>query len=932
MDAKQPTELEALRAVNRVEEALAVQRARQQEAIHLFEPTAIQQPIVDCGARTWVVSGGNRSSKTLICCYIISCWLLGKRTHASLPATDGRAYFVGANETHLGEVMYRKIFRPGAFKTIRDLKTGLLRAYRPWEPEDAARHSEVRWSEPLIPERFIKSVSYRLKKDNIPRMVKLNNGWEIIFLTGEGIPAQGFDANLCLAGWSLVYDPVRGEHRRVDSVDGPWHVEAIDPENGSRTTKQAQRPFIRGYGDIYRYTLSSGHVAYATSDHRVMSSAAGYVSLSRAFAARIPLRSHCVASQAGQAVVSSDPCLSPDAEVRPLATQVLQSVGQSRWLAPDEPETVQRGPEFHAQLAASVPTQGTFHMPWRSLSRSCEHTSSIAGPWSFPAVPWPTNSEDCVDEYVRLDSGLAGSMDDYWPYFHLCDARPLSEEYADQGVLRRSSGAGEHIRWHSQMGGTGDTESSSHTDRGYRCVLRRSDQSEPGHVAELLGQTRQLPDERDSQRHGASLRSRGTTFRHGTSQPPRVDRKIALVDLSGETICRSSDASQSVTVEKMEWVCRDFVWDFGVDDYHNYLSSSLQSHNCYFDEEISNSSWYIEAMRGLIDRKGVFIWSATPQAATEQFLRLMERAEDNETGRLARFVLPTTTNPHLSNEEIEEFAANLTDEQIQVHIQGEPAVASFLMFPTFDMEVLGFDRDRLYGRQVPDDWTRYMYVDPGYGVTYCLFVAVPPPKHPAGDIWLAYDELYISKCTAHVFGERVSNKIGSQYFQAYVLDEKHGRKTETSGKTNMQQLSDALRERRCGCVETQYGFIPGYIDRLSGWSLLRDTMRVRPGLGTKLRILRDSCPNLERTMRRLLRHRKRAGTGWVYEDDVAPGQDDHPCDALRYLAGHAPIWVTPEVKPPAKSWAVLRYEEKRRRNQPEHSSVILGPAQYFSDN
>lgn len=84
-------------------------------------------------------------------------------------------------------------------------------------------------------------------------------------------------------------------------------------------------------------------------------------------------------------------------------------------------------------------------------------------------------------------------------------------------------------------------------------------------------------------------------------------------------------------------------------------------------------------------------------------------------------------------------------------------------------------------------------------------------------------------------------------------------------------------------------------------------------------------------MKRLRRHRKRSGTGWVYEDDVAPGQDDHPVDAARYLASHEPIWVYPEPKPPVKSWAVLRYEEKMRQQNPQKRGVVLGPAR-FSEN
>jgi hypothetical protein len=118
------------------------------------------------------------------------------RHHDRFPKTDGRAYVVGATMQHLGEVLYRKLFRPGLFWIIKDEETGLWRTYRWWTDEH--RKKERRPSPALIPARYIKSQSYRLKKDLVPKTVKLHNGWEISFFTGEGIPAQGFDIDVAL--------------------------------------------------------------------------------------------------------------------------------------------------------------------------------------------------------------------------------------------------------------------------------------------------------------------------------------------------------------------------------------------------------------------------------------------------------------------------------------------------------------------------------------------------------------------------------------------------------------------------------------------------------------------------------------------------------------------------------------------------------------
>jgi hypothetical protein len=82
----------------------------------------------------------------------------GQQVDVRLPWQKGRPlimWCIGLGQGHIGQTLHRLLFRPGAFKIIRDQKTGAWRAYRPWDAGDAAREKEAKPSPPLIPQRFI---------------------------------------------------------------------------------------------------------------------------------------------------------------------------------------------------------------------------------------------------------------------------------------------------------------------------------------------------------------------------------------------------------------------------------------------------------------------------------------------------------------------------------------------------------------------------------------------------------------------------------------------------------------------------------------------------------------------------------------------------------------------------------------------------------
>jgi hypothetical protein len=184
------TQIKAARA-----RRLTIERARRRiEALKLYEPLPCQAEFHADGARTRVLRGSNRGGKTLPAAVEVAMALTGMDPHNKYPKENGRCFVVGKDLKHIGEVMWRKLSRSGAFKIIRDEKTGEWRSYRKWE--ERHRESEAKDAPPLIPPRMIKSVSWLDKKSSIPKKVTLINGWEITFYSSEGKPPRGSDIDL----------------------------------------------------------------------------------------------------------------------------------------------------------------------------------------------------------------------------------------------------------------------------------------------------------------------------------------------------------------------------------------------------------------------------------------------------------------------------------------------------------------------------------------------------------------------------------------------------------------------------------------------------------------------------------------------------------------------------------------------------------------
>ena len=362
-------------------------------------------------------------------------------------------------------------------------------------------------------------------------------------------------------------------------------------------------------------------------------------------------------------------------------------------------------------------------------------------------------------------------------------------------------------------------------------------------------------------------------------------------------------------------------------ELHFYTSNAKPPHGsdidlAWFDEEIIDRDWYPEIAARLVDRNGYFIWSATPQAGTDQLYELHENAEAERKKPAAErnieeFVILIDDNAHLTSEQKKQFAAKLSDEERAIRVGGEFALRAYRVFPEYDPF-----RHEVDYFEIPRKWTRYVAIDPGRQICAALFLAIPPPEE--GDYAYLYDELYIQNCSADLFGEKMRHKCVGQNFEAFVIDHTEARKYETgSGRTIEDQYSDALRKRKLACARTGCQFTWGAADPSAGAEAVRAWLRFRDDGTAKLRVMRDRCPNF---IEEIKRYRYKRVDGVITDKPEDRGRV-HAMAAIRYLVQDNPIYKKPKKrKPPVNPvWQAAQDKKKGKGG-----SLNFGPGELVS--
>lgn len=178
--------------------------ARMNDALSLYRPLpGAATAFHECMDRLRLISGSNQAGKTLTAELEFARIARGldpfrKRNNGNL-----KMLAVGKDFSHVGQVMWRKLYWTGAFDVIRDENTGFYRPIRAdannpriLDARDLARKSEWMPSPPLMPDHSIEGMSWESKNEGIPSIVHMKNGTEIMFRTSNGSPPNGIQLDV----------------------------------------------------------------------------------------------------------------------------------------------------------------------------------------------------------------------------------------------------------------------------------------------------------------------------------------------------------------------------------------------------------------------------------------------------------------------------------------------------------------------------------------------------------------------------------------------------------------------------------------------------------------------------------------------------------------------------------------------------------------
>lgn len=330
---------------------------------------------------------------------------------------------------------------------------------------------------------------------------------------------------------------------------------------------------------------------------------------------------------------------------------------------------------------------------------------------------------------------------------------------------------------------------------------------------------------------------------------------------------------------------------------------------CHIDEELDSEEWFYELASRLMEKNGWLLWSAAAQSkcVTLWNLHMRAKAQENDEKPLTQeFQLHAQNNRFLSEEGLENYKQKLSDNErvFGIRFDGEFAMHGMLVYPEFD--------EKLHGCAwfpIPDEWTRYVFVDPGRQVCAALFFAVPNPEKD--DHIYLYDELYLKNCSAELFGQEMKKKCAGQEFEAFVIDLHGGGVHEMgSGVRVMDQFAKRLQEHGVKSRRTGHNFHVGNDDVDGGVLAVRSWLAVRPVQKTPaLRVFTEKCPAFVWEIKRYPYHVNADGT---VTDKVDNRRNNHAMDCLRYGALYKMRHERHEKRLVTRNQALEGWEQMKR--------------------
>jgi len=384
------------------------------------------------------------------------------------------------------------------------------------------------------------------------------------------------------------------------------------------------------------------------------------------------------------------------------------------------------------------------------------------------------------------------------------------------------------------------------------------------------------------------------------------------------------------------------------------------------DEDVAAGGWISELIgrlskppgAGRFMKTGFLRWAALPHARVDDMRYMLERAEEEEELKKPRTVAITVSGDetiYLSEEtrkENQRIWRSMGEEEYQRRWEGDMSLQSVMMYPAFEKTVndavVDLDNPRVpealrilaQNEYVPPlDWCNYLSFDPGYNVGAVTFFTVPPTQ--LGTWKIQFDELYIRRCTAPLFGVELAAKTKNLTVQDFIIDARGAQLRQIgTGVLPRRQYERELEKREIACEVRGSRFlngcdnIPARETALRTWLTIRES-GIEQGYPT-LMVVMFKCVHSVREMIGFKRKTElRNGITVVLDEANRRGHARiHTCEATEMLAAHGMPYVRPPTRqvrldPMAaflEADKIWRMQEKYDRGlHNRESGITLGP-------
>lgn len=353
-------------------------------------------------------------------------------------------------------------------------------------------------------------------------------------------------------------------------------------------------------------------------------------------------------------------------------------------------------------------------------------------------------------------------------------------------------------------------------------------------------------------------------------------------------------------------------------------AQGFQANLYHIDEDVATSGWHEEAIGRTMTREGLIRWTALPHQKTNEILEMIQRAEEQEKDENPRTVCLRATmydNPYIPEESIKEnerIWKSAGEDIYRKRALGELTLDKVNVYPGFSKWThnairMVTDSERMEeasgvtirnpaqkilsdnGGIPPEDWCKYMIVDPGHAVCAVGYFCVPPPE--VGHYKILYDEDYLTGATAKTFGAAVEKKIRNTYFEDFIIDAHGGRLTSLeSGIQPRIKYQEELEERGVRCEKRGSRFLDGSDDIPGRELALREWLMIRSDGYPTFMVYVEKCPNFVREIQNFKKKTVRIAGREITTDDANRRGACHMVEVSEYGAAHGLPYVRPKRK------------------------------------